>query len=74
MSNNRITEITAKKEVIPKMDRKKHDFFTNIEKVLDCNKAWSTKDKPFELAHKACKTHSSPPIEKRTIYNIFERN
>ena len=73
MSNNRITEITAKKEVIPKMDRKKHDFFTNIEKVLDCNKAWPTQDRPFEPAHKTCKTHSSPPIEKRTIYNIFEK-
>ena len=73
MLNNRITAITAKKEVIPKMDRKKHDFFTNIEKILDCSKAWSTQDRPFELAHKACKTPSFSPIEKRTIYNIFEK-
>lgn len=73
MSNNRITAITAKKEVIPKMERKKHDFFTNIEKVLDCNKAWSTQDRSFELAHKANKTPSLSSIEKRTIYNIFEK-
>ena len=55
------------------MDRKKSQIFTNIKKALDCSKAWVTQDKPFELSHKTCKTPSLPPIEKRVIYNIFEK-
>ncbi|MFT5318104.1 MAG: DNA polymerase-1 [Chlamydiales bacterium] len=71
--NNRITAITAKKEVIPKMERKKQEIFTNIENILDYSKAWSSQGKSKRAPARPPKQPISTNIEKRNIYKIFEK-